>query len=218
MDEARALALGGAPCGASVLALGQDAGRARAGGEWASPSGGLYLSVVIRSMLPPSHAGALSVEAASATALALAKAGLPSVSYRWPNGIVMSSGGGGSQHRIGGVLVEPHGDLGAADFYIVGLGLAPSVFSHPGVRRAELAANIVRTLVDWARNPVLDPSRWLHLVPAGSATLNIRLWNGERRRLHPSGFNACGDLVPSDGGPAISMGECLDVVIEGEHF
>jgi len=92
MDEARAMAEAGAPSGATVLALAQSAGRSRSGGAWESPAGGLYLSFVVRSPLPPSHAGALSLEAAAATLGALKKAGATGLSYRWPSDVVWNTG------------------------------------------------------------------------------------------------------------------------------
>ncbi|MBU0927237.1 MAG: biotin--[acetyl-CoA-carboxylase] ligase [Spirochaetes bacterium] len=238
MDEARSLALAGAPSGATVLALGQSSGRARNGGTWESPSGGLYLSVVLRSALPPSRAGALSLEAAAATLRALGANGLGSVEFRWPNEIVAAAGDGPAspvRRKVGGILVEASGDLSAADFFVVGLGLniapsalagSPSSASVGGLtaevrtptaaRRAAIAARIVRELAEWAAAPSLDPERWRHLVPAGGPAYSIELWNGERRRFAPAGFDARGDLLPAGGGPGLSIGECRLVHIEGE--
>lgn len=130
MDEAEALARAGAPSGATVLALGQSAGRGRLKDTWESPAGGLYLSVVLRSNLPPSHAGALVLETAAATLRALKAAGATGLGYNWPGDIVADGGLG--PRKVGGVLVETHGDIAAADWYIVGLGLNVAPFTLPG--------------------------------------------------------------------------------------
>jgi len=54
-DLARDLASGGAGEGAAVLALEQSHGRGRLGRVWASPPGGLYLSVVLRPAFSPAR-------------------------------------------------------------------------------------------------------------------------------------------------------------------
>jgi len=212
MDEARAMAIAGAPSGATALALGQRAGRGNNGSSWESPAGGLYLSVVVRSALPPSHAGALALEAAAATMGALGRAGVPSVSFRWP-GDVMDGG-----RKVGGILVEAYGGIGAADFYIVCVGLNVSPYAIAGTgagtgagtataRRAEIAAGIVKALVAWAAAPALDPARWSRLVGPGYRSMTMELWNGERRVVELAGFNERGDVVPTGGGPCVSIGE-----------
>jgi len=212
MDEARAMAEAGAPSGATVLALGQSAGRGRSGGSWESPVGGLYLSFVVRSPLPPSHAGALSLEAAAATVAALEAAGAAGIGFRWPNDIVAGACGG-APRKAGGVLVEAYGDIAEADFYVVGVGLnVPPGLLAAGGRRAELAAAIVRAVVSWSARPVLDPARWLSLAPPAGTRLLATLWNGGTRAVEPAGFDERGDLVSMDGGRPLSIGECRMVM------
>ena len=97
MDEARILAVGGAPSGATVLALRQTNGRGRNGGSWESPAGGLYVSFVLRSHLPPSHAGALSLEVALQANVALGQAGISSVAFNWPGSFVSRASGMGAE-------------------------------------------------------------------------------------------------------------------------
>jgi len=222
MDAARSLAIGGAMSGATVLALGQSAGRGLGGRSWASPSGGLYISVVLRSALPPSFAGALSLEASAVTLAALRDAGAASLGFQWPNDIVLAGGRPSLPHKVGGVLVEPHGDLGQADFYIVGIGLSVAPLelaqSAASARRAHLAAIIVAALVDWAREPIIDPERWAWLAPdCGRAIMGL-LWNGAERRFVSRGFTDRGDLLPADGGQPLSIGECRAVYFEGESL
>lgn len=215
MDEARALAEGGAQSGAAVLALAQSAGRGRSGGSWESPAGGLYLSFVVRSPLPPSHAGALSLEATSATLTALEAAGAAGVGFRWPNDIIAYVCGE-APRKAGGVLVEAYGDIAAADFYVVGVGLnVPPGLLAAGIRRADLAAAIVSAVVSWSASPNLDPARWLRLVPPAGTCLSVTLWNEEIRAFEPSGFNERGDLVSAGSGRVLSIGECRIVVPEG---
>ena len=212
MDEARALAAAGAPSGATVLALGQRSGRGRAGGPWDSPAGGLYLSTALRSPLPPSHAGALSLEAAAATLRALEAAGAPGLSYSWPG--ELRRGG----DKVGGVLVEAYGDVAAAEYYVVGVGLsvAPGLLAEgSAARRASVAAAVVRELVAWCAAPRLEPGRWDRLAPPTGRRMTVELWNGERRSLSPAGFDSRGDLIAKEGGPSLSIGEYRSRSMEG---
>lgn len=219
MDEARSLAAAGAVSGTTVLALGQSAGRGLGGRPWVSPAGGLYISVVLRSALPPASAGALSLEASAVTLAALNEAGAASLEFRWPNDIVQAGANGSRPRKVGGVLVEPRGDLGHADFYIVGIGISIAPLeladSAASARRASLAAAIVALLVGWADHPVLEASRWAWMAPSGGTTVRVSLWNGTERHLMPRGFSDHGDLVPADGGQPISIGECRAIYFEG---
>jgi len=221
MDEAAALARAGAPSGAMVLALGQSAGRGRGGEAWDSPSGGLYFSIILRSALPPSHAGALSLEAALILVEGLEAAGIQGAVFGWPNAIVHAGA------KVAGILVETQGDLGAASAYIVGLGVKAALLepsraaalpdgTAPGdkgpsvpARRAGRAALVARGLVDWASAPLLDPERWTPLLP--SAPLRVGLWSGESVIMRPAGFSARGDILSDDGSLGLSMGECRSV-------
>jgi len=211
MDEARALAEAGAPSGATALALGQRSGRARAGGAWDSPAGGLYLSTALRSALPPSHAGALALEAAAATLRALESAGAGGLSYSWPG--EFRRGG----EKVDGALVEAYGDVAAAEYYVVGVGLsvAPGLLAGgTAAKRASVASAIVRELVAWCAAPLLDPGRWDRLLPPPGRRMTVVLWNGERRAFEPVGFDRRGDLYGADG-TSLSMGEYRSHSVEG---
>ena len=219
MDEARALAAGGAVSGTTVLALQQSAGRGLGGRPWVSPAGGLYVSVVLRSDLPPTSAGALSLEASSVTLATLNAAGATELQFRWPNDIVMITASSGRSRKVGGVVVESYGDLGHADYYIVGMGLSTAPLELAGsataARRAVLAAAIVKSLALWAEHPALDASRWAWMAPEPGTVARVSLWNGTERHLMPDGFNDHGDIMPSGGGQPISIGECRAIYYEG---
>ncbi|MBN2873828.1 MAG: biotin--[acetyl-CoA-carboxylase] ligase, partial [Spirochaetales bacterium] len=222
MDEARTRAVAGAPSGTTVLALSQRSGRGIAGGQWSSPSGGLYLSFVIRSQLPPSHAGALSLEASATTISELRACGVPGASFRWPNMVVVDTGNSGEVRKVGGVLVEAYGDIAEASFYIVGVGLAvpPDELTRQANTRAvglraTLAATIVRSVVSWASAPDLNPARWNSIAPRPDTRLNVVMWNGATRSIDTIGYDNRGNLVSADGRSSVSIGECHHVVHEG---
>ncbi|HET6403899.1 MAG TPA: biotin--[acetyl-CoA-carboxylase] ligase [Candidatus Thermoplasmatota archaeon] len=149
-DDARALALGGAAHGTAVLAQRQTAGRGRAGRAFASPEGGLYLSLVVRPRAPPHHWSLLPLLSGAAAASALREMGFP-VELKWPNDLMMCG------RKLGGVLVESR--LGQNGFAIVGIGA--NVHASPaGVAEATcLAAHGVapdaRALAEAVRSAVV---------------------------------------------------------------
>jgi len=113
-DDAKQLALAGAAHGDAVLSRVQTAGRGRAGRSFASPEGGLYLSVVLRPRAPPASWGLLPLAVGARVAATLRRAGFP-VALKWPNDLLVGS------QKLGGILVES--SLGERPFAVVGLGL-----------------------------------------------------------------------------------------------
>ncbi len=97
-DLLRTLLLRGAGEGTAVVAREQTAGRGRMGRPWASPPGGLWLSVLLRPDDPSDSRLALLV--AVGVAEALHRIGAAAVGVKWPNDLV--AGG----RKCGGVLVE----------------------------------------------------------------------------------------------------------------
>lgn len=171
-DEARALALDGAPEGAAVLARRQSAGRGRAGRTFLSPEGGLYLSVVLRPVAPPHQWGILPLAAGLAVVDELRARGVEAA-LKWPNDVMLR------EDKVGGILVESR--MGAPPFAVVGIGLnlqdAPALPGVGGLRgRAggarEVAAALVPRLVALSEELGLaGPGPIAHRVRAVCVTL-----------------------------------------------
>lgn len=121
-DDARALALEGAPAGTAVLARRQSRGRGRAGRAFVSPEGGLYLSVILRPTLPAERWGILPLAVAAEASAILRARGFP-VDVKWPNDLLLSGS------KLGGILVESR--LGPSGFLVAGLGLNLEVAPTP---------------------------------------------------------------------------------------
>lgn len=234
MDKSHELAQAGAASGTMVLALRQSAGRDRSGAAWFSPSGGLYLSLVLRSDLPSALAGTLVLEAARLILTLLKETGAGDLGFEWPGSLLARSG------RLGGLLLEFSGALGRADYYVLGLGINVAPVHKPlreperepvsspvwnGHRvmslvelegkppqRAKLAAQLARALTIWAADPVLDPKRWTGLLPNGPQS--AVLWNGEEVDLVPEDYTARGELLCADG-RLLAIGECVKLRSKG---
>jgi BirA family biotin operon repressor/biotin-[acetyl-CoA-carboxylase] ligase len=111
---ARDYALSGAPSGLVIVAEVQTDGRGRHGRRWHSPMGGLYMTVVLRSIvnvrLLPLLAGVAAAEAIEAFAGIEAE-------LKWPNDVLV----GGK--KIGGVIAESGWSGGEVKFTLLGVGV-----------------------------------------------------------------------------------------------
>src|SRR3990172_7023153 len=117
IDRARSAIEEGAPEGTVILADCQTAGRGRRGRRWVSPSGGLWLSVVLRPSLFPRQLGRLAIAAAVAAAEAVEeKAGLE-VGLKWPNDLQVKG------RKLAGILLESRPGRGGRRAVILSLGL-----------------------------------------------------------------------------------------------
>lgn len=144
-DEAKRFAAAGAAEGLVVTAGTQTAGRGRLGRDWASPSGNLYASFVVRPRVPLRRAAEIAFVAAVA-AHDMARALAPALDARckWPNDLLVEG------RKLAGILAEatarPDGET---DFIVVGFGI--NVAHHPAESRwpaTSLAALGVRATAD----------------------------------------------------------------------
>ncbi len=118
-ERARELATEGAE-NVVVLADEQTGGRGRLDRRWASPSGGIWLSVLLRPDVPATHAPAFTLAAAVATARAVRAVG-GEASIKWPNDVLV----GGD--KIAGILTEMEGEADRISWLVVGIGLNANV-------------------------------------------------------------------------------------------
>lgn len=104
------------PEGLAVTAREQLGGYGRQGRRWASPEGGMYLSVLLRPDALPSQLPTLSLAIAVGVRRALSSL-LPvaegrHVQVKWPNDIVCAEAGpwrGGPFRKLVGISLEQHG-------------------------------------------------------------------------------------------------------------
>jgi BirA family biotin operon repressor/biotin-[acetyl-CoA-carboxylase] ligase len=164
---AMALAAEGAPEGSVFLAEEQTAGRGRGANSWQSPrSTGIYCSLVLRPVLPPSEVLAISLSAGLAVQSAVQQID-PSVSIdlKWPNDVLV----GGK--KLCGILAEMNAEATRVRFIVVGVGINVNQASFPKELRAtslrlvtgsewsrvELAAALLKSLDREYRQLVDDP-------------------------------------------------------------
>lgn len=113
-ERARELARAGARHGTLVLARVQTGGRGRLGRSWASPPGGLWMSLVLRPALSPGKLHRITPAAAVAGAKALWQLGVEA-RIKWPNDLL--AGG----RKVCGILAEAEAAPGPC--VVLGIGL-----------------------------------------------------------------------------------------------
>jgi BirA family biotin operon repressor/biotin-[acetyl-CoA-carboxylase] ligase len=119
-DEAVRLARGGAEDGTVVVARRQGSGRGRLSHAWASPEGGLYLSMVLRE--PTFEPGLLPVAIGTRLARTLrADLGVPCW-VKWPNDILVPAPGG-PPRKLAGILVDRLASPTLGSALVVGVGI-----------------------------------------------------------------------------------------------
>jgi len=167
--QARALELarGGSPAGTRVVAGRQSAGRGRLDHRWASPDGGLYLSILVPT---PERAPALlplAVAARWASELHH-RYSLP-LSIKWPNDLFVV-GPGRSARKLGGILVDRVDSPTLGSAAVVGIGLNVEFPLAGGTDRPDGAT----ALADWVR-PVPSISEMEEVASAAAEVAAAQL-------------------------------------------
>jgi len=137
-DVAAARARAGEPEGWVVVADTQTAGRGRLGRTWHSPPGtNLYVSLLLRPLLPAVQVAPLTLVVGAATAAALAREGaVPRL--KWPNDVLLGTPAG--PRKVAGILTEAASEANRMRHVIVGIGL--NVNSHRSDFPTALAARV----------------------------------------------------------------------------
>jgi BirA family biotin operon repressor/biotin-[acetyl-CoA-carboxylase] ligase len=117
-DLAKELAAQGAPEGTMVVAETQTGGRGRLGREWDSPPGvGLYVSLVLRPMLPPMELPQITLTTAVAVVRAVRRVAGLAPGIKWPNDLLVNG------KKLAGILTEMETESDRIRHVVVGLGL-----------------------------------------------------------------------------------------------
>ncbi len=117
-NEAKRLALEGAPDGTVVVAEAQGAGKGRLSRGWYSPSQkGIWFSVVLRPSFLPQEAPKCTLMAAVAVVRAMKDMGF-SVGIKWPNDVLDDNG-----KKLVGILTEMSAEMERVNFVVIGTGI-----------------------------------------------------------------------------------------------
>jgi BirA family transcriptional regulator, biotin operon repressor / biotin---[acetyl-CoA-carboxylase] ligase len=146
-SEAMRSAAEGAPEGSIFLAEEQLAGRGRGAHTWHSArSVGIYCSVILRPVMPPSDALIFSLAAGLAVRAAVAEiAPQLSVDLKWPNDLLLSG------KKFCGILTEMNAEATRVRHLVVGMGINVNQVKFP-VELREIATSLrIETGTEWSR-------------------------------------------------------------------
>jgi BirA family biotin operon repressor/biotin-[acetyl-CoA-carboxylase] ligase len=138
-DLVRERALGGEPEGLVVRAGIQTRGRGRHGRSWASPTGNLYCSMLLRPERPLAEAATLSLVIGLSLADTLAEEA-PGPELKWPNDVMV----GGA--KLAGILLESVIVGAKAPVIVAGIGVnvatCPKDLPYPATSLAGLGVDL----------------------------------------------------------------------------
>src|SRR5438132_9553390 len=137
-DIARRLAEIPVPEGTVIGAEEQTAGRGRWGRSWASPRGGVWLSVILRPGLPPDRAAVVGLAAAVAAAEAIRETTRLPARVKWPNDVLVEG------RKVVGILAEA---IPGAEWVVVGVGINANVPQEALPRTAGYPAASLQALL-----------------------------------------------------------------------
>ncbi|MFB6266087.1 MAG: biotin--[acetyl-CoA-carboxylase] ligase [Halodesulfurarchaeum sp.] len=114
-----------------VVADAQTAGRGRDGRGWVSPSGGIWLSILVRPDLEARRLPLLTLAGAVAVARAVEEVGVDAT-IKWPNDVLARTDDGegegvGEERKLAGVLSEAETTSGGVEWAIIGIGINANV-------------------------------------------------------------------------------------------
>jgi BirA family biotin operon repressor/biotin-[acetyl-CoA-carboxylase] ligase len=185
-DLLHELAAAGAAAGTVVLARQQTEGRGSRGRAWASPPGGLWMSVLLRPAVAPALE-VLSLRAALAVSDAIEHR-MPGIEVRvkWPNDLMVGA------RKLGGILCEArwHGDCLAWVAVGVGVNVANPIPGPLGGTAIALGSVVPGAVPDPLVEPIAEGIAGLgdrrgHLTDTELASVRARDWLAGKRLREP---------------------------------
>ncbi|HEU0034932.1 MAG TPA: biotin--[acetyl-CoA-carboxylase] ligase [Kofleriaceae bacterium] len=209
-DEAARLARAGASHGTVVIAERQTAGRGREGRTWASPSGGLYLSAIVKPPLPLALVPPMTLAIGVGLCDAIRSFGAPAV-LKWPNDVLVA------RKKLAGVLVEAQSQGARLETVIVGIGVnldGAVAAQHPDVAANAITlaeasgAEIDREL--FVARMLAHVERWIERYVAIGLPVVIPAWQERMApdlaaRVTVDGMSLVGAVTGLDGDGALLL-------------
>lgn len=129
--------------GSIILAETQKEGRGRLSRSWASPPGGIWMSLVLRPEIPLYRVYRINMAATVSICRAICiQLGLQA-GIKWPNDILIR------EHKVCGILIELGAQVDRLDYAVVGVGLNANndIAAFPSQwRSTSLAAELGRSI------------------------------------------------------------------------
>lgn len=227
--ELKRRAMEGLATGTVLLARRQTGGRGRLGRQFASPEGGIYLSVLLR---PRAHLMRLTAVTAAAVCRAVRGVCAADPAVKWRNDLLLNG------KKLCGILAEVSFAQGQVDYAVVGVGLncntAPAELppelrdtatslqqelGHP-VDETALAAALIRALYAMDAALPAGAEAWMAEYAAACITVGqpVRLLRAaETMDAFAVGLDADGGLIVRDEHGKTTVIDAGEVSVRGRN-
>ncbi|WP_405322416.1 biotin--[acetyl-CoA-carboxylase] ligase [Methanobrevibacter thaueri] len=118
---AKFLAMNGAENGTVVISEKQTDARGRSGKAWASPIGGIWLSLIVKPNVDYSKLPMITIGTGVAVAKAIERTGINFAEIKWPNDIIIHD------KKVCGILTEAVTTFNTIDSVIIGVGIDANI-------------------------------------------------------------------------------------------
>jgi BirA family transcriptional regulator, biotin operon repressor / biotin---[acetyl-CoA-carboxylase] ligase len=107
--------------GTVVLAMIQTQGRGRLSRQWASPLGGIWMSLILKPKMPLSNVHQINMAVSVAVSKSIQNLYGLDAGIKWPNDILIN------ERKVCGILMEVSAEVDRLDYAVVGLGINANV-------------------------------------------------------------------------------------------
>jgi BirA family transcriptional regulator, biotin operon repressor / biotin---[acetyl-CoA-carboxylase] ligase len=107
--------------GTAILAEQQDKGRGRLKSRWISPDGGIWLSIILKPLMPASKSPLLSFTAALAVCETIAQQTSLESKVKWPNDVLIN------HKKVCGILLDVATKGDRVEYAVIGIGINANV-------------------------------------------------------------------------------------------
>lgn len=213
--------------GSVILAEIQKEGRGRLSRSWASPQGGIWMSLVLKPDIPLSRVYRINMAASVSICRAISRLGLEA-GIKWPNDILIQ------EKKVCGILTELGAQMDRLDYVVVGVGLNANndTAAFPSQwRSTSLAAELGRSidrcaLVAAILNEMEKAIDNMESLEVYEEWRSLSLSLGERVRISSAEGDLTGQVVDLDGDGALILqqgrekrrilaGDCIHLRPEG---
>ena len=107
--------------GTVILAMIQTEGRGRLSRPWASPPGGIWMSLILKPKMPLSQVHQINMAVSVAVSKSIQNLYGLDAGIKWPNDILIN------ERKVCGILMEVSAQVDRLDYAVVGLGINANV-------------------------------------------------------------------------------------------
>ena len=133
--------------GTVIVADEQDEGIGRGKKKWASPIGGLWMSLIIKPRIEFAKVNIISVISAISVCEAINDISQLKTSIKWPNDILIN------EKKLAGILIDTNTNNSKNDYIVVGIGINIDV-DIPKINSSIASNNILPTKVTSIHNEI----------------------------------------------------------------